>query len=127
MENNEQQQVKTDDVTKKQVVYDGEGYNRETVEKMLTQYQAKNTSDLRKFEELSSAYQRLSKEMTEEVGDQKSFFNYLGNIVTLKNVASNCSGLAHKLPLVKELLPARDLKDLLNEKVEVAQRHVQEM
>ena len=127
MENNEQQQVKTDDVTKKQVVYDGEGYNRETVEKMLTQYQSKNAADLRKFTELSQAYERLSKEMTQEVGDQKSIFNYLGNIVTLKNVGSNCAGLAHKLPLVKELMPSRDLKDLLNEKVEIAQRQVQEV
>lgn len=127
MESNAQEQVKTDDVLNKKVVYDGEGYTRETVEKMLTQYQSKNASDLRKFADLSAAYQRLSREMTQEIGEQKSIFNYLGNIFTLKNVGSNCAGLAHKLPLLGSLLPARDLKDLLNEKVEVAQRHVQEV
>ncbi|HNW44087.1 MAG TPA: hypothetical protein PKI19_06260 [Elusimicrobiales bacterium] len=127
MDTNTQPQVKAEDVLSKPMVYDGAGYNRETVEKMLTQYQSKNTSDLKKFTDLSTAYQRLSKEMTEEVGDQKSIFNYLGNIVTLKNVGSNVGGLMHKLPLLGSLMPARDLKVLLNEKVEVAQRHVQEV
>ena len=47
MENNAQQQDKTDDVLNKQVVYDGEGYTREVVLKMITSYQAKNTADLR--------------------------------------------------------------------------------
>lgn len=126
MENN-QQQAKTESAAEKKVVYDGEGYNREAVEKMLSQYQSRNTSDLRKFEELSKAYERLSREMTEEIGDQKTIFNYLGNILTLKNVGTNIKGLGYKFPLVKELLPARDMKDLLNEKVEIAQRKVQEV
>ncbi|OGS05901.1 MAG: hypothetical protein A3J70_12165 [Elusimicrobia bacterium RIFCSPHIGHO2_02_FULL_61_10] len=127
MENNAQQQVKTDDVLNKQVVYDGEGYTREVVEKMLTSYQTKNTADLRKFEDLSKAYERLSREMSEEIGDQKSVFNYLGNIFTFKDVGTNLKGLGYKLPILKELIPARDMKELLNEKVEVAQRKVQEV
>ena len=127
MENSAQQQVKAEDVLSKPMVYDGEGYTRETVEKMLTQYQSKNTSDLKKFTDLSGAYERLSREMTQEVGDQKSIFNYLGNIVTLKNVGTNLGGLMYKLPVVNSLMPARDLKTLLTEKVEVAQRHVQEV
>jgi len=125
MENEAKQQQ--DAVTEKKVVYDGEGYNREAIEKMLTQYQSKNTADLRKFEDLSKAYERLSREMSEEIGDQKTIFNYLGNIVTLKNVGTNMKGLGYKLPIVKELIPARDMKELLNEKVEVAQRKVQEV
>lgn len=127
MENNAQQQSKTEDVANKKVVYDGEGYNREAIEKMLTQYQTKNTADLRKFEDLSKAYERLSKEMTEEIGDQKTIFNYLGNIFTLNEVGTNLKGLGYKLPVVKSLIPARDMKELLNEKVEIAQRKVQEV
>lgn len=126
MENTEQQ-AKTEDISKKQVVYDGEGYSRDAIEKMLSQYQSKNAADLRKFEDLSKSYERLSREMTQEVGDQKSIFRYLANIFTLKNVGSNTAGLVHKLPLLGNMLPPRDLKDLLNEKVEIAQRQVQEV
>lgn len=125
MENNAQQQTQADDG--KKVVYDGEGYNRDAIEKMLSDYQARNSADLRKFEDLSKAYERLSREMSEEIGDQKTIFNYLGNIFTFKNVGTNMKGLGYKLPIVKSLIPARDMKELLNEKVEIAQRKVQEV
>src|SRR5262245_50744737 len=49
---------------RKTITYDGEGYTRESLEKMLSDYQAKNALDLEKFGQLSQAYQRLTKEMT---------------------------------------------------------------
>jgi septal ring factor EnvC (AmiA/AmiB activator) len=120
-------QAATSDVLKKQVVYDGEGYTRQSIEQMLTDYQGKQTLSLKKFEELSGAYQRLSKEMTVDIADQKSATEYLSNLFTLKDVKTNIQGLIYKMPLVGQFAPSRDLKQLLGEKVEIAQRRVQEV
>jgi chromosome segregation ATPase len=115
------------DILSRQVVYDGEGYSREGLEKMLTDYQHKHTLDLKKFDTLSESYQRLSKDMTQEIADQKSAMEYLGNIVTFHQMGTNIKGLLAKLPLIRDIAPSRDLKEMLGEKVEIAQRRVQEI
>ncbi len=115
------------DIMSRQVVYDGEGYSREGLEKMLTEYQGKHTLDLKKFDNLSESYTKLSKDMTQEIADQKSAMEYLGNIVTFNQIGTNVKGLLSKLPLVRDFSPSRDLKEMLGEKVEIAQRRVNEI
>src|SRR5262249_15786470 len=115
------------DVLKKEIVYDGEGYTRQSIEQMLGDYQRKHTVDLEKFGDLSKAYDRLSQEMTGDVSDQKSGIEYLSNIATFDEVGTNIKGLLHKIPIIRDLAPSRDLKELLSEKIEVAQRRVQEI
>ena len=116
-----------EDILTKQVVYDGEGYTRQSIESMLSDNQVKHETNLKKFEELSDAYTKLSQEMTQDIADQKSAFEYLGNLVTFHQVGTNLKGLIYKLPLLKDVAPSRDLKELLGEKIEVAQRRVQEV
>lgn len=116
-----------DATLKKEVVYDGEGYSRESLEKMLGEYQAKNTLDLGKFDELSKSYERLAKEMTRDISEQKSAFEYLANITKLDSLGTNLKGLLHKIPVVREIAPSRDLKELLGEKIEIAERRVKEV
>lgn len=108
-------------------VYDGEGYSRESLEGMLGDYQKKHETDLRKFEEIGKAYERLSADMTKDIGEQKSALEYLGNIVTLDNVGTNVKGLLAKIPLIKEIAPSRELKELLSEKIEIAQARTNEV
>jgi DNA repair exonuclease SbcCD ATPase subunit len=115
------------DVLKKEIVYDGEGYTRQSIERMLVDYQRKHTVDLEKFGDLSKAYDRLSQEMTRDVSDQKSAIEYLSNIATFDEVGTNIKGLLHKIPIIRDLAPSRDLKELLSEKIEIAQRRVQEI
>ena len=114
-------------VAQKQVSYDGEGYTRESLEKMLSEYQHKNQLDLGKFDELSQSYQRLAKEMTRDIAEQKSAFEYMANIVSLDELGTNLKGLIHKIPGLRALAPERDLKELLGEKIEVAERRVKEV
>lgn len=123
MESDKQAQA----VQQKTVVYDGEGYSRESLEKMLTDHQAKNAVDLQKFDEISKSYKRLAKEMTADIADNKSTLEYLSNIFTLEQFATNLKGLLHKIPLIRIVVPERDLKELLGEKVEIAQRRVKEV
>src|SRR5215467_16310398 len=113
-------------VQRKTISYDGEGYTRESLEKMVRDYQSKNALDLEKFGQLSEAYQRLSREMTHDISDQKSAFEYLSNIISLDNVGSNIKGLLHKIPIARQVTPSRDLKELLGEKIEIAQRRIKE-
>lgn len=115
------------DVMKKEVVYDGEGYTRQSLESMLKTYQDRHTLNLKKFDDLSKSYERLSKEMTQDISDQKSVLDYLSNIVTFDNVGTNIKGLLAKIPVIREVAPSRDIKELLGEKVEIAQRRVQEV
>lgn len=115
------------DAAQKQVSYDGEGYSRENLEKMLTDYQQKNALDLQRFDELSKSYQRLAGEMTRDIADQKSALEYLGNIVSLEQMGTNIKGLLHKIPVLREVVPSRDLKELLGEKIEIATRRVKEV
>ncbi|HVE14334.1 MAG TPA: hypothetical protein VNI01_13120 [Elusimicrobiota bacterium] len=115
------------DVLSKKVVYDGDGYTRNSIQDMLTEYQGKHEQSLKKFDDLSENYKRLSKEMTVEVADEKSSFEYLGNLFRLRDVGTNLKGLIQKLPVVGQFAPSRDLKELLGEKIEVAQRRVQEV
>ncbi|MBI5624135.1 MAG: hypothetical protein HY924_10175 [Elusimicrobia bacterium] len=111
----------------KQVVYDGEGYTREGLEQMLGDYQSKNTTDLKKFGELSDAYSRLSKEMSADISGQKTVAEYLSAIFTLQRLGTNLKGLLAKLPLLGSFAPSRDLKELLGEKIEIAQTRVREV
>ena len=53
---------------------------------MLVDYQGKHTLDLKKFGDLSKAYDRLSKEMTQDISEHKTAMEYLGNIVTFDEV-----------------------------------------
>ncbi len=115
------------ELLKKEVVYDGEGYTREGLEKMLGEYQHKNNLDLKRFEDLSKAYDRLSQEMTHDISEQKSALEYLGNIMKLDSIGTNVKGLLAKIPIIKEFSPSRDLKELLGEKIEVAQSRVKEV
>ena len=123
----EEKAVPTADVLKKEIVYDGEGYSRESIEQMLQEYQGRHTLDLNKFGDLSKAYDRLSKEMTQDISEQKTAFEYLGNIVTFDEVGTNVKGLLHKIPIIRDMTPSRDLKELLGEKIEISQRRVQEV
>ncbi|MBI3548792.1 MAG: hypothetical protein HY078_07130 [Elusimicrobia bacterium] len=107
--------------------YEGESYSRDNLEHMLTEYQGRHTLDLKKFEDLSQAYEHLAKEMTQDISDQKSAFEYVSNIAVLDRLGTNLKGLIHKIPFLRGWAPSRDLKELLGEKIEIAQRRVQEI
>jgi len=70
--NPDERAVPRADVLKKEIVYDGEGYSRQSIEHMLVDYQRKHTLDLEKFGDLSRSYERLSREMTQDVSEHKS-------------------------------------------------------
>lgn len=120
-------EVNVDSLLANEVVYDGEGYSRDGLQEMLKEYQVKHKENLSSLAELSKAHDDLAKEMTEDLVEQKSAWEYLGNIAKFNNVGSNFKGLLEKIPLLREAIPDRSIQELLEEKIEVAQRRVQEV
>lgn len=119
--------VDVDSLLSQEVVYDGEGYSRDGLQSMLEQYQTKHKENLSSLAELSRAHDDLAAEMTADLVEQKSAWEHLGNIVKLNKVGSNFKGLLEKIPLLREAIPDRSIQELLEEKIEVAQRRVQEI
>ncbi|HTM22330.1 MAG TPA: hypothetical protein VL172_17540 [Kofleriaceae bacterium] len=119
--------VDVDALIKNEPVYDGEGYSRENLQGMLDEYQSKHKANLSSLAELSAAHDALAKEMTKDLVEQKSAWEHLKNIFTFHNMGSNMKGLLEKIPLVRDAVPDRSIQELLEEKIEVAQRRVQEI
>lgn len=116
-----------DSVMSREVVYDGEGYSREGLQTMLTDYQSRHNSNLSNLAELSKAHDDLAAEMTKDLVEQKTAWEHLKNIMTFQKVGSNMRGLLEKIPLLREAVPDRSINELLEEKIEVAQRRVQQI
>jgi hypothetical protein len=111
----------------REVVYDGEGYTRESLQSLLTDYQTQHQGRLGTLSELSKAHDDLAAEMTKDLAEQKTAWEHLKNIFTLNKVGSNLQGLLEKIPLIRDRIPDRAINDLLEEKIEVAQRRVQQI
>ena len=121
---------KTSDVANllsREVVYDGEGYSRDALQTMVTDYQSKHKQNLGSLAELSTAHDDLASEMTKDLAENKTAWEHLKNIVTFRKMGSNMRGLLEKIPLVSDAIPDRAINDLLEEKIEVAQRRVQQI
>jgi len=116
-----------DSLLNREMVYDGEGYTRDGLQQMLTDYQARHKQNLSSLAELSQAHDDLAAEMTKDLAEQKSAWEYLKNILTFEKPGSNLRGLLEKVPLIGDKIPDRSINDLLEEKIEVAQRRVQEV
>jgi len=116
-----------DILLKREVAYEGEVYSPIRIESILSDYQLRHETDLRKFEDLSRAYDRLAREMSGELGDQKRLSELVGGLFVPARSAASLHALLRRLPLMGGLLPAPDLQALLGEKVELAQRRVQEV
>jgi hypothetical protein len=120
-------QVDAEAILQKQVVYDGEDYTRAGLESMAAGYAERHEKSVQTLEELSKAHDELRNEMTADLVQSKSVWEYVGNILTIQKVGSNLQGLLEKIPLVSDLVPDRPLHLLLTEKVEVAQRRTRQV
>ncbi len=119
--------TQADDLLSREVVYDGEGYTRTGLQTMLGDYQVRHRTNLGTLAELSQAHDDLAAEMTKDLVEQKSAWEYVKNIITFQKVGSNMRGLLEKIPIVGDRVPDRAIGELLEEKIEVAQRRVQQL
>lgn len=118
---------RADSLLQTEIVYDGEGYSREGLQTMLGDYQAKHKNNLSTLAELSQAHDDMAAEMTRDLVEQKSAWEHVKNIATFHNMGRNLRGLLEKIPLISDKVADRPIAELLEEKIEVAQRRVQQI
>ncbi len=91
------------------IVYDGEEYSRESLQDMVNTYQTQHSSRIQELESLKKTHDSISRELTQELAEQKSAWEYLRGMMTLDrhNAMSNFRGLLEKVPILKDRMPVR--------------------
>ncbi len=111
------------------LTYDGEEYSREGVTKMVEDYQQKHEKDLSELETLRKVHDEIANDMNKDLVESKSAWEYMRNLMTTdsKKFSSNFKGLLEKIPIIGNYVPDRPLKELLQEKIIVAEKRTREM
>jgi len=124
-------EVKTDldSLLGQNISYDGEEYSREDVSEMVENYKKKHEKDLSELEKLRVVHDDIAKEMNQDLVESKSAWEYMRSMMTTdsKKFSSSFKGLLEKIPIIKGYVPDRPLKELLQEKILVAERRTREM
>jgi hypothetical protein len=114
------------DIVKQEIVYDGEQYDRDGLSKLIDTYNTKHQSDLSKLSELRQAHDDIAAEMTKDLVEAKTAWEYVHGMVS-DDLGSNFRGLLEKIPILCDLVPDRPLNELLREKVEVAEKRTKQV
>ena len=112
-----------------QVVYDGEEYTRDSLQGMVTAYQETHSKRIQELEGLKKAHDGLARDMTRDLADSKTAWEYLKEMATvdLGKAGSSLRGLLEKIPILSDRLPDRPLSELLQDKVHVAEMRTREI
>ena len=113
-------------VLKTEVVYDGEQYDRDSLGSLIESYHSKHEADLARLSELRKSHDEIAREMTKDLAEAKSAWDYLKDMVT-EDFGSNFKGLLEKMPVINEIVAERPLSELLRDKVEVAEKRTKEV
>lgn len=116
-------------VLDQEIVYEGEEYNRDTLQKMVSDYQTKAQTEIKDLEKLRSAHEEIASEMNKDLVQQKSAWEYVRQMMTLDThqIASNFRGLLEKIPVINDYVADRPVVDLLQEKIEVAEMRTRQV
>ena len=111
------------------LTYDGDEYSREGITDMVETYQKKHDAELTELESLRKVHDEIADEMNKDLVESKSAWEYMKDMMTTdsKKFSSNFKGLLEKIPIVGGMVPERPLKELLQEKIVVAEKRTREM
>ena len=111
------------------VVYDGEEYTRDSLQALVGQYQEAHTKRIQDLEGLKKTHDQIAKEMTRDLAESKSAWEYLKGMATvdLGKAGSSLRGLLEKIPILSDRLPDRPLSELLQDKIHVAEMRTREI
>jgi hypothetical protein len=115
---------------KKEIVYDGEEYSREKLETVMQEYQVRHKADLTRLEEFRKLHDDIADEMSKDLVESRSAWDYLKDMVASRSVArlsTNFRGLLEKIPILNDYIADRPISELLQEKISVAEKRTKEM
>jgi hypothetical protein len=113
----------------KEVVYEGEEYNRDSLQTMVKEYQDKHTVELKDLEKLRQAHDDIATEMNKDLVESKTAWDCLKGMMTLNGhkIGNNFRDLLEKIPVVNDYIGERPIADLLREKIEVAEMRTKQV
>lgn len=116
-------------ILKKEIVYDGEDYTRDSLQSMVKNYQEQHTGRIAELEELKKTHDHIAREMTDELAEQKSVWDCVKDMVSGDRQAavSNFRGLLERIPVLRDRLPDRPLSELLQQKIHVTETRIREI
>jgi hypothetical protein len=114
---------------KKNVVYDGEEYSRENLEAMVKDYAEKQETRIGELEELKKTHDNISREMTEELQEQKTVWDCIKDMSTGEKgaISANMRLILERIPVLRDRLPDRPLSELLQQKIHVTEARIREV
>lgn len=116
-------------VLSKSISYDGEDYNRDNLETMVAEYAEKHETRIGELEELKKTHDTISREMTDELAEQKTVWDCVKDMASGEQgaVTANMRLLLERIPMLKDRLPDRPLSELLQQKIHVTETRIREV
>ena len=116
-------------VLKRNVVYDGEEYSRESIESFATEYAQKQETRIGELEELKKTHDNISREMTEELTEQKTLWDCIRDMGSFESgaIKSNLRLIMERIPVLRDHVPERPLSELLQQKIHVTEGRIREV
>ena len=116
-------------VLKKTITYDGEDYNRDNLEVMVKEYATKHEARIGELEELKSTHDNISREMTDELSEQKNVWECVKDMTTGEKgaISANMRILLERIPVLRDRLPDRPISELLQQKIHVTETRIREV
>ena len=110
----------------REVIYDGEQYDREALSGLVETYNSKHQTDLQNLTELRKSHDEIASEMTRDLAEAKSVWDYVKGMVA-DDFTDNFKGLLEKIPILNEFVSDLPLGELLRQKVEVAEKRTKDV
>lgn len=114
---------------KQNVVYDGDDYSRESIDTLVKDYGSKQETRIGELEELKKTHDSISREMTEELQEQKSVWDCIKDMGTGEKgaISANMRLILERIPVLRDRLPDRPISELLQQKIHVTEAKVREV
>ncbi len=114
---------------KKNVVYNGEDYSRETIETMVKDYAEKQETRIGELEELKKTHDNISRDMTEELTEQKTLWDCIRDMGSGEQgaIKANLRLLMERIPVLRDHVPERPISELLQQKIHVTESRIREV
>ncbi len=116
-------------ILKRNVVYDGEEYSRESIESFSSEYAQKQETRIGELEELKKTHDHISREMTEELTEQKTLWDCIRDMGSFESgaVKANLRLIMERIPVLRDHVPERPLSELLQQKIHVTEARIREV
>ncbi|MBU1219367.1 hypothetical protein KKF34_00185 [Myxococcota bacterium] len=120
---------KITELERKNTEYDGRKYTRDSVNGMVSTYRERHTNHVNDLKTLKAEHEKLADEMNEDLAKQRTLMDEIKTMTSGKKggVSRGFRGVMAKIPLLGRPFRHKPLGDLLEERVEAADKRSREV